>query len=349
MAFNAGSRDRGWDPQTWSLILGWVWGIRVRLHLLFLLFVLFWLLEGMKSDVSFSYQATIVGFIFVSILAHEFGHCFGCRFVGGHADDILLWPLGGLAHCSPPHRPYESLITTLSGPAVNLLACVALLPVLVLSGAMSWEMWNPFTAGFAWDPAHLLSYLTLFWKVNYWLFLFNMLLPIFPFDLGRVIQELMWFRIGYYQATVIATTIGMVGGLILAAVGLFCAGRISGDYLLLSAVGAFGVIESFRTRKNLEMIGEMPENEFGYDFSQGYTSLERSMKGLQHKESSISLRSRFRAWQSRRRSLEDAKLEAELDRILGKIHEEGMDSLTRAERKVLDQASKRRRAKGGSF
>lgn len=340
---NTGPRSRGWDSQTWSLILGWVWDIRVRLHIIFLAFIVIRLLQGMRHDADLWYEISFVSMLFGLVFLHEIGHCFGCRAVGGQADDILIWPLGGLAYCSPPHRPYESLVTTLSGPAVNLLVCIVLFPVLLLSDAVSWSLWNPFAAGFVWESTSVVSYVALTWKLSYWLLLFNMLLPIFPFDGGRALLELLWFRMGHYQATMIATAVGIVGSILLAGAGLYCAGSISGEYFLLTVIGLFGVVECLRTRKQVEMMGEVPENEFGYDFSQGYTSLERSMKGIQHKENSLSLRSRFRAWQSKRRSQEDARLEAELDRILAKIHSDGMASLSRAERKVLDQASRKRR------
>ena len=43
--------------------------------------------------------------LFLIVLMHEFGHSLACRSVGGRADRILLWPLGGAAFVKPPHRP----------------------------------------------------------------------------------------------------------------------------------------------------------------------------------------------------------------------------------------------------
>ena len=64
------------------------------------------------------------GLLFLSILLHEFGHCFAARSVDGDATEMLLWPLGGLAYCDVPHTPRANLITALGGPAVNLALCV---------------------------------------------------------------------------------------------------------------------------------------------------------------------------------------------------------------------------------
>src|SRR5262245_54322784 len=63
--------------------------------------------------------------LFGIVLLHEFGHAFACRQVGGKADRIVLWPLGGIAFVSPPQRPGAVLWSIAAGPLVNLV----LLPV----------------------------------------------------------------------------------------------------------------------------------------------------------------------------------------------------------------------------
>ena len=62
--------------------------------------------------------------MFVSILLHEFGHCFAARARRWRRHEVLLWPLGGLAYCDLPHTPRLTSITRRGGPAVNLLLCV---------------------------------------------------------------------------------------------------------------------------------------------------------------------------------------------------------------------------------
>ena len=42
--------------------------------------------------------------LFVLVTMHEFGHALACRQVGGRAERIVLWPLGGIAFVSPPPR-----------------------------------------------------------------------------------------------------------------------------------------------------------------------------------------------------------------------------------------------------
>ena len=47
--------------------------------------------------------------LFLIVLLHEFGHALACRQVGGTANRIMLWPLGGVAFVDPPQRPGAQL------------------------------------------------------------------------------------------------------------------------------------------------------------------------------------------------------------------------------------------------
>src|ERR1700728_3418352 len=71
--------------------------------------------------------------LFLIVMIHEFGHALACRQVGGTANQIVLWPLGGVAYVDPPPRPGATLWSIAAGPLVN----VALIPVLYVAVAMS--------------------------------------------------------------------------------------------------------------------------------------------------------------------------------------------------------------------
>ena len=47
--------------------------------------------------------------LFLIVMLHEFGHSLACRQVGGQANQIVLWPLGGVAYVNPPQRPGATL------------------------------------------------------------------------------------------------------------------------------------------------------------------------------------------------------------------------------------------------
>ncbi|MCI0704230.1 MAG: site-2 protease family protein, partial [Planctomycetia bacterium] len=127
------------DPMSWSVPVFRAFGIPVRLHIFFIIIVigLFFrqILLSQYEDVWWlDIVLLTVVVLFVSVLLHEFGHCFGARYVGGEARDILIWPLGGLATLDVPHRWGALFITTLAGPAVNILICIVCTIALVSAG-----------------------------------------------------------------------------------------------------------------------------------------------------------------------------------------------------------------------
>src|ERR1700747_882819 len=81
--------------------------------------------------------------LFLIVLTHEFGHALACRQVGGRANRIVLWPLGGVAYVDPTTRPGASLCSISAGPLVNV-ALVPILSVLVLQGdSLGWASTSP--------------------------------------------------------------------------------------------------------------------------------------------------------------------------------------------------------------
>src|SRR5436305_1184489 len=102
--------------------------------------------------------------LFLIVTLHEFGHALACRQVGGKADQIVLWPLGGVAYVAPPPRPGATLWSIAAGPLVNV-ALLLVLTVLVL-GLKSW--------GGGLDP-NISNFLGAVWVINSGLLVFNML------------------------------------------------------------------------------------------------------------------------------------------------------------------------------
>lgn len=110
------------DLSTWSLPLFRAFEISVRLHLLYILVTIGLILRVVvqSPEAWLDFVILFVVMLFVAILLHEYGHCFAARSVDGEADQILIWPLGGLAYCDVPHTPRANLITAAAGPAVTL-------------------------------------------------------------------------------------------------------------------------------------------------------------------------------------------------------------------------------------
>ena len=112
--------------------------------------------------------------LFLIVLLHEFGHVLACRQVGGVANEIVLWPLGGVAMGRPPPRPGAELWTIVAGPLVN----VVLWPILLLA------VWGYAISGLSEQMPDLGRLLGMLWLLNKWLLIFN-LLPIPILDGGH--------------------------------------------------------------------------------------------------------------------------------------------------------------------
>ena len=135
------------DPLTWSFPLTRLFGILIRVHLLFPLVAVGLILRvAFQKDVLpflWVEACVLMLLLFASVLLHEFGHCFGARAVDGDASEVLLWPLGGLASTEVPHTPRANFITTAAGPAVNLLLCLATCLVLAFATLIpSFKPWS---------------------------------------------------------------------------------------------------------------------------------------------------------------------------------------------------------------
>ena len=141
--------------------------------------------------------------LFLIVMTHEFGHSLACKQVGGRSDQIVLWPLGGVAYVDPPQRPGAQLWSLAAGPLVN----VALLPVCLafyeFAKSAGWEQVAPNEFLFA---RALLA-------IDAILLGFNML-PIYPLDGGQILRSLLWFVIGRARSLLVATVLGFVGVII---------------------------------------------------------------------------------------------------------------------------------------
>jgi Zn-dependent protease len=184
-------------------------GIDVSLHWSWFLVAAYEIGDRQTAYSSIGWNVAEYLALFLIVMLHEFGHALACRQVGGIANQIVLWPLGGVAYVNPPQRPGAYLWSIAAGPLVN----VALLPIMKIVGivfrsqGLAQEMPNAF-----------LLLKTVAW-INLGLLLFN-ILPIYPLDGGQILRSLLWFVMGRARSLMAATIIGFLGvaGLVLLAV-----------------------------------------------------------------------------------------------------------------------------------
>ncbi|MFZ0289614.1 MAG: M50 family metallopeptidase [Candidatus Sulfotelmatobacter sp.] len=138
--------------------------------------------------------------LFLIVMLHEFGHALACRQVGGTANQIVLWPLGGVAYVNPPPRPGATLWSIAAGPLVNVVLLPVLAVAFVLSRSLGWAEAMP----------DLYKLVRAVFMIDVVLLVFNML-PIYPLDGGQILRSLLWFVIGRARSLMVATILGFLG------------------------------------------------------------------------------------------------------------------------------------------
>src|SRR5271157_5445118 len=97
--------------------------------------------NGRYSSVTWNVLEYLALFLIVTL--HEFGHALACRQVGGQANQIVLWPLGGVAYVNPPPRPGATLWSIAAGPLVNVALIPFLAGIFFLGRSFGWAQTMP--------------------------------------------------------------------------------------------------------------------------------------------------------------------------------------------------------------
>lgn len=195
----------------WSFQIARIAGIRIQLHISFLLFV-GWIAisQGLLSGNSSRAIESIVLLllVFTCVLLHELGHAMAARRYGIRTREIILLPIGGLARLERmPEKPQQEIVVALAGPAVNF---VILLGLWLLSSALHQILWPPTLRE---------SLLQTLFSVNMLMLLFN-LIPAFPMDGGRVLRAGLALAMPYARATRIASFVGQAIAVLFGIAGL---------------------------------------------------------------------------------------------------------------------------------
>jgi Zn-dependent protease len=170
-------------------------GITVFLHWSWFVVALFEIQDPAGRYHSLAWNAVEYLALFGIVLLHEFGHALACRSVGGRAEEIVLWPLGGVAYVSPPQRPGAILWSIAAGPLVNVVLAAPLL-ALFFAGEMSgWWMKG--------DAVRML--VISLSAINLVLLIFN-LMPVYPLDGGKILWALLWFFLGRVRSLMVASS-----------------------------------------------------------------------------------------------------------------------------------------------
>jgi Zn-dependent protease/CBS domain-containing protein len=199
---------------SWSINIGSIAGTAIRIHITFLLFLVWIFVAGLATGTVNDALTTLafVVLLFACVVAHEFGHIFTARAFGVATPDVTLLPIGGVARLERiPEKPSEEFLVAIAGPLVNV--AIAIVLIAVAPTHLS-------TAHFAAMESTKVSMIDRLAEVNLFLAVFNMI-PAFPMDGGRVLRALLASRLGHVRATEIAATIGQWTAFGFGFLGLF--------------------------------------------------------------------------------------------------------------------------------
>lgn len=323
----------------WSIPFGTWFGIPVRVSLVFLLIVPAFCLHlgGVRTGLTFSL------ILFLSVVLHEFMHIIAARMTGGDGFEVQITPFGGLAMCHPAPTLSSQLWTPAGGPLSNLAVCLVAAVPLYQMGSLSAGL-NPFEfPDVTLAGATLLPGLAmLVFKANWLLVIIN-LIPVHPLDGGRLLLTFLSHRMELLRGRDIYTKTGSIVGALIILGGLLLKNHFT--MLIGTMVLVLNVHEMFQMRSP---DGGGEESFMGYDFSQGYTSLERGYDGEPiAEEPDPGLIDRWKTQrEEKRRQREDEEereMVAELDRLLEKLHQHGEAALTAHEKRQLKEISAKMR------
>ena len=161
--------------------------------------------------------------LFTSVILHEFGHALMAKKFGIKTQSITLYPFGGIAAIENMEAGgKQEVYIALAGPAVNLILCIFLLPLMLMGVPLSFEL--------------------LF--INLVMAVFN-LVPAFPMDGGRVLRAILSRWMHVEDATDWSLRISAIFVVLFSIAGIYF--RNVGLFLVAIAVGFF--IRSERKRQ----------------------------------------------------------------------------------------------------
>jgi len=210
--------------RSWSIPIGRLFGVDVRLHLTFFLLPMFiyWMESTARhGSANAARDLALTGIILVCVGAHECGHMFAARRLGLIPKAVILLPLTGVTLYDEPHvdKPQPAgqmwkreIRLAVAGPLVNLaLACLAAAVVTVAGTGI--ELWKPPFL----QPANLPR--SLVW-VNLYLAILN-LMPAYPLDGGRIQRAVFARTLDSSAATRRAVSISTAIAMVLIFAGPF--------------------------------------------------------------------------------------------------------------------------------
>jgi len=210
--------------RSWSIPVGRLFGVDVRIHLTFFVLpmFIFWTEYAVhQGSANGPRDLALAGIILACVAAHECGHMLAARRVGLIPKAVILLPLTGVALYEEPRveKPQPAALLwkrevrlALIGPLVSL-ALAGVAAAAVTASGRDVNLWKwPFL-----QSANLPR--SVVWA-NLYLAIFN-LMPAYPLDGGRILRAFLSRTLDASTATRRAVSISNAIAMVLMLAGLF--------------------------------------------------------------------------------------------------------------------------------
>lgn len=241
-------------------------GVPIKLHLSFFILLLIEFVSSLRLAGDFPLYMLFVVVLYgpvllLTVLIHEFGHIWATRRQGGETGGIVLWPLGGFAQCGPTETLSGELKVALAGPLTHIPQMFFWWMIYLLvkyefdmTGRVT-GIWPPYAIFMTTMKTGAAGFFQVLAGEAVWLniilFCFNLLIPAYPLDGGRVYAAGLILKLGVEPLkaafvtamTAIVISMAMVA---YAIVAIFTGGF--GFALYFGLVGLYVFYESYELR-----------------------------------------------------------------------------------------------------
>jgi Zn-dependent protease/predicted transcriptional regulator len=208
--------------RSWSISIGRLFGVDVRVHLTFLILPVFvyWTEYAAHKSASGPRDLALVAIILACVGAHECGHMIAARKLGMIPKAVILLPLTGVAIYDESRMQKlpasvlwkREMRLALLGPIVSL-ALASLCAAVITASGLGIDLWKwPFL-----QAGNLPR--SLVWA-NLYIALLN-LMPAYPLDGGRILRAFFTRSVDASTATRRAVSISNAIAMVLIFAGLF--------------------------------------------------------------------------------------------------------------------------------
>ncbi len=348
--YNSAVMDASGSIPGFSLPLGSVRGIRIRISVLLpaAILAVMWRLGSLP------YGLLAGGILSGCVLLHQIAQVFVARATGHGPSTVVLWPLGGLTnHGRNAEFPVQAQIQ-LAGPIVCFItAAVCAFQLRQLGSPL--------------DPLMLLQGFRLLPEAPFGVTILRMtcfasslivaasLLPVIPFDGGRLLRGFLAERRDVYEVSDIMLRLGLVFGFLGLMTGFVfdqsTLAALSG-FILILHLNELQIRVIHRSEAPIDSDSDS-ETAWQGPFDDDSAFHESYGDGSDFDTDELIARSGMMARHQARRESERRRREAELrrqqeeqlDAILDIIHRKGEAALNPAERRLLKKASRRLRTR----